>query len=98
MSIALLYLAALNIFDGAVTYIGLENSVIQELNQLMNTLYEIHPWLFLAFKTALSIILIILIATKVYPKTKIIQYSVSLASILYTAVCGIHLYWLSHHI
>lgn len=40
------YLSALNIFDAFITYFGLKNSLIEEMNPLMNHLFETNPAVF----------------------------------------------------
>ena len=37
------YLSLLNIFDAVITYFGLENSYIQEMNPLMSSVYAADP-------------------------------------------------------
>ncbi|NKE07459.1 DUF5658 family protein [Mesobacillus selenatarsenatis] len=88
------YLITLNLFDAAVTWIGLENSFISELNPFMHAMYEINPFLFILIKVTLSIFLFLFVLFKVVPQSTLIKGITVFASAAYTAVVFMHVFWL----
>ena len=94
-----IFIAFLNLFDGMATHYGINHNFIEELNPLMNFAMEISPFLFLCTKILLSI-LILCLSYWVYQKSKttfvtFYLYSLVGVSVMYTAICGMHLAWLS---
>ncbi len=87
------YLAIINIADGAVTYWGLQFSIIEESNPIMSGLYVINPLLFLGYKLFLSCVLYGLVLTKKLPTNRLIKALSITASIIYTIVIGLHGVW-----
>ena len=88
------YLSVLNIIDGFVTYFGLRFSLIEEVNPIMNQLYEINPILFIVTKLALSAFLYMFISLKVVPNNNLVKRITIFASSIYTGVFMLHCYWL----
>lgn len=88
------YLSVLNIFDAFITYFGLENLFIQEMNPLMNKLYEVNPIFFIFIKLAFSICLVLFILFKVVPTSPVIKGLTVFASSFYTLIFFLHCYWL----
>lgn len=93
------FIAFLNLFDGIATHYGINHNIIEELNPLMNFLMVISPLLFLCIKVLLSIMLLCL-SYWVYQKSKttfqtLYLYSLVGVSVMYTAICCMHLVWLS---
>ncbi|OLS33971.1 DUF5658 family protein [Bacillus sp. MRMR6] len=88
------YLSVLNIFDGFVTYYGLENRFITEMNPLMNSLYEANPWLFIFTKIAFSACLYLFIIFKMVPSSRLTKGLTVFASSFYTLIFFLHCYWL----
>lgn len=93
------FIAFLNFFDGMATHYGIDRNLIEELNPLMNALMEISPFLFLCTKIFLSILLLCL-SYWIYQKSKtsfqtFYLYSLVGVSVMYTAICCMHLAWLS---
>ncbi|WP_428909548.1 DUF5658 family protein [Niallia sp. Krafla_26] len=67
------YLSLLNIVDGIITYWGLEQSLITELNPIMNQIYQSSPTLFIIVKVFLSVCLYSFIFLNLIPKTFFIK-------------------------
>ena len=93
------FIALLNLFDGMATHYGINHNIIEELNPLMNFLMTISPLLFLCTKILLSILLLC-ISYWVYQKSKtpfqtFYLYSLVGVSVMYTAICCMHLTWIS---
>lgn len=88
------YLITLNIFDAFITWFGMKNSFISELNPLMNALYEHNPALFLGSKITLSLILLLFILLKKVPLSRTIKGLTLFAAVSYTLVFGLHSFWL----
>lgn len=91
--------AILNLFDGVFTSLGLLHNLIEELNPLMEELWENGSMLFLLVKILLSTSLII-ISFFVYKKSKPRFQSIFLlllvgAFFIYAGVFGLHVYWIS---
>jgi hypothetical protein len=90
-----MYLAFINFLDGAATYFGLRADAIEEANPIMRQLYDTDPFLFLAVKIALSILLILVYMMIKEPKTNLVRNLAFVSSIIYTLVCFKHYYWIS---
>lgn len=94
-----IFIALLNLFDGLATHYGINHNLIEELNPLMNFFMALSPLLFLCIKILLSIMLLCL-SYWVYQKSKatfqtLYLYSLVGVSVMYTAICCMHLFWLS---
>lgn len=90
-----LLLGGLNIFDGLATHIGLSLNVIEELNPIMNGLYEIHPSIFIITKLLLSVGLY---SVSLWSKTSqfsLLKWLTFAAIGLYSGICLMHLIWIS---
>ena len=94
MKIIFLYLAFLNLFDGAVTFWGLQSSIITEFNPLMHSLYDVHPVIFLVFKLCLSCLLLAFVIFNRVPSNMPIRVISLAASVLYTSVILLHGFWI----
>lgn len=88
------YLSLLNIFDGFITYFGLEKSLIQEMNPLMLRIYEAEPALFLITKIGFSLCLYLFILFKRVPTSPLTKGLTIFASSFYTLIFFVHCYWL----
>jgi hypothetical protein len=88
------YLSLLNIFDGIITYFGLEKSFIQEMNPLMSRIYEADPALFLITKMGFSLCLYLFILFKKVPTSSLTKGLTVFASGFYTLIFFLHCYWL----
>lgn len=87
------YLSLLNIFDGFITYFGLEKSLIQEMNPLMLKIYEAEPSMFLIIKIVFSLCLYMFILFKRVPKSSLTKGLTVFASCFYTLIFFLHCYW-----
>ncbi|MGX6446147.1 DUF5658 family protein [Neobacillus sp. K501] len=92
------YLSALNIFDAFITYFGLKNSIIEEMNPLMNYVFETHPVLFIFIKLAFSVCLYLFIFFKKVPSSSLTKGLTICASSFYTVVFFLHCSWLVEQI
>lgn len=90
------YLSLLNLADTALTVAGVESSLITEANPLMERIYSIDIGLFIALKALLSVALVLLILYKKVPKSKLVKGLTMFAAASYTAVIGLHSFWLVH--
>ncbi|MBY6051980.1 DUF5658 family protein [Cytobacillus firmus] len=88
------YLASLNLLDGIITYFGIQYGLIQEGNPLMEFVYNANPVFFLLLKAALSCFLVALIFVQSFSFRRPIPELSIVASVLYTAVMGLHLSWI----
>ncbi|WP_420491829.1 DUF5658 family protein [Neobacillus niacini] len=88
------YLSLLNIFDAVITYFGLENSYIKEMNPLMSRVYEAGPAFFILTKLAFSLCIFLFIIFKKVPTSSLIRRLTVFASSLYTVIFLLHCYWL----
>ncbi len=94
MTVLFHYLSLLNIFDGVITFVGLENSLISELNPIMDKLYDMNPMLFLSAKLSLSLFLYLFIIFKKVPTSKPSVALTYFAAGTYTLLFGLHSYWI----
>lgn len=92
------YISLLNLLDGVITYFGLEYSIIGELNPIMDHLYQLHPFLFISSKIALSFFLYLFIIFKQVPKGKTAKAVTYFASGLYTVIFFLHSFWVVEYI
>ncbi|MDP4551593.1 DUF5658 family protein [Alkalihalobacillus macyae] len=90
----IIYLGCCNLLDGFVTFLGLENGWIEEVNPLMRSLYEWHPIAFLSYKTGISLLLLSFLLFNKQIKSVIVRILLSVASIIYTFLLCLHAYWL----
>ncbi|WP_404330876.1 DUF5658 family protein [Mesobacillus maritimus] len=88
------YLSLLNIFDAFVTYYGLKNGLITEMNPFMDKLYQANSSLFILMKLSLSLFLYLFILFKVVPSSRLVKSVAFMASGMYTIVFGLHCFWL----
>ncbi|SDN95461.1 DUF5658 family protein [Bacillus sp. OK048] len=88
------YLSLLNVFDAVITYYGLENSYIQEMNPLMSRIYEADPSLFILTKLAFSLCIYLFILFKKVPTSSLIRGLTVFASSFYTVIFFLHCYWI----
>lgn len=91
------YLSVLNIFDAFITYFGLKNSLIAEMNPLMNRLFETNPALFVLTKLAFSTGLYLFILFKKVPTSAFTKGLTVFASSFYTVTFILHCFWLAKH-
>ncbi|MGJ7920047.1 DUF5658 family protein [Neobacillus sp. LXY-4] len=89
------YLSILNVFDAIITFIGLELSLIQEMNPIMNHIYQTNPVLFLLIKFTLSFCLYLFIILKKVPKSTSSRILTYFASGFYTIIFFVHCFWIS---
>ncbi|WP_420489506.1 DUF5658 family protein [Neobacillus niacini] len=88
------YLSLLNIFDAIITYFGLENSYILEMNPLMSSAYAADPSLFIFIKLMFSLSIYLFILFKKVPTSSLIRGLTVFASSFYTIIFFLHCYWL----
>ncbi|WP_165797743.1 DUF5658 family protein [Heyndrickxia sporothermodurans] len=87
-------MAALNIIDAVITFIGLKLGMIKEANPLMDYIYNQHSILFLAVKLSFSFILYSFLYVKKVPAKNIVKYTAYMAVLIYSFVFSLHLYWI----
>lgn len=92
------YLSLLNLIDGVITFLGLEFSVIGEMNPIMDQLYQLHPLLFITAKITLSLFLYLFIFFKQVPNSQAAKGVTYLASGLYTVIFFLHSFWVLEYI
>ena len=68
---SLILLLLLNIFDGLITYIGLEFGFYQEMNVLVNNIYNCSSNLFLLIKVIIPTAILILLVLNIKDKANI---------------------------
>ena len=79
---SLILLLLLNIFDGLITYIGLEFGFYQEMNVLVNNIYNYSSNLFLLIKVIIPTAILILLALNI--KLLPSQFSSSFLSLVFS--------------
>jgi ABC-type proline/glycine betaine transport system permease subunit len=95
MSTFFVYLSFLNFLDGVMTFIGVSNGLIEEINPLMDSLLNENSWLFLVIKGLLSLLLLFLSSYLKKQKVSVFLAGLTLLAVLiYTSVSFIHLFWL----
>ncbi|MBP2241849.1 putative membrane protein YqjE [Cytobacillus eiseniae] len=88
------YLALLNVADGTLTFFGLQYSLMEESNPLMNHLYAFSPLLFLGYKFLLSGVLCLLVLTNKFPTYRFVKAMLVTAAAIYSVVIAIHAMWI----
>lgn len=96
MKILFLIISFLNLADGLLTYIGIQLELIDEANPLMSSVWEISPFLFLALKIFLSIILFIFAYTFSTKHVKTWTIILIVPLLLYASIFAVHLTWISY--
>ncbi|WP_174733638.1 DUF5658 family protein [Mesobacillus harenae] len=89
------YLSTLNIVDAVLTFVGLENALIEEANPLMSQIYSEHPFLFIFVKLSLSFLLYLFIIYKKVPNSKVTKGLTVIASVFYTITFIVHCIWIT---
>lgn len=84
----------LNLIDAVLTVAGIESSLITEANPLMEMIYSFGLGVFIALKVLLSVALVLLTLYKKVPKSKLVKGLTLFAAASYTAVIGLHSFWL----
>ncbi|WP_425467150.1 DUF5658 family protein [Pseudalkalibacillus caeni] len=90
----LVYLGILNLLDGILTYFGIQNFSIQELNPLMESLYKSSPLSFITLKLFLSILLFTIALKGKHPIRKPVSYLVYFAAFAYSIAFCLHSIWI----
>ena len=88
------YLSLLNLFDAFVTYYGLKQGLITEMNPFMDKIYHLDSGLFMLIKISLSIFLYSFIVFKMVPTSRLVKGVALIASGLYTTVFFLHCVWI----
>lgn len=88
------YLSALNIFDAIITWIGIELSMIEEANPIMEILFNFHPGLFMLVKLSLSGFLYAFLLLNQVPQTNTVAIITLLATVIYTFNFLLHCSWI----
>ncbi|MFT4412600.1 DUF5658 family protein [Fredinandcohnia humi] len=88
------YLATLNFVDAVCTYIGIELQIISEKNPIMNQILLVDSLLFISVKFLLSLLLYGFVLFNKVPAAKWIRNLALFASIPYTFICMLHVYWI----
>ncbi|WP_169525267.1 DUF5658 family protein [Pseudalkalibacillus hwajinpoensis] len=89
-----IYVGCCNLLDGFVTFWGLENGWIEEVNPFMRSMYEFHPLAFLSYKTGISLLLLSFLFLHKQIRSVSVRILLSVASIIYTFLLCLHGYWL----
>jgi len=88
----LIILLFLNLFDGIVTYIGLELGFYIEMNLLVNSVYNYSSNLFLLIKIIIPTVIIILLSLNIKDNlSKITKLFIYIANIVYVFICVYHI-------
>ena len=85
---SLILLLLLNIFDGLITYIGLEFGFYQEMNVLVNNIYNLFLLIKVIIPTAILILLVLNIKDNLSKITKLFIYT---ANIVYVFIGSYHI-------
>ena len=89
---SLILLFLLNIFDGLITYIGLEFGFYQEMNVLVNNIYNYSSNLFLLVKVIIPNAILILLALNIKDNlSKITKLFIYTANIVYVFIGSYHI-------
>ena len=82
-----------------LTYFGIVNQFIEELNPFMNLLITHHPAIFIGIKVFLSFsILVVSYLISFYSKVtfqRVFLFALVGVFFIYTVINGLHIYWLS---
>jgi hypothetical protein len=93
----LLTLAGLNFFDGLFTFWGLSNNWIDEANPFMRWLWTMSPYMFLGFKTLLSVALVLVsFHFHRFSFQQVWRYGITVVNIVYSGILFLHIYWISY--
>lgn len=92
----IIYLTLANLIDGILTFIGLEQSLIEEGNPLMSYLYSIDPFLFIGLKMILSVVLFCFIFYKKVLESKLINRLALFAVVAYSYILLLHGNWIGN--
>ncbi|WP_053437149.1 DUF5658 family protein [Sporosarcina globispora] len=87
-------LAFVNLLDGILTFFGLNLSLIEEVNPIMDFLYTIEPLLFLSIKAVFSGFLILLSTSINFPQQTKVKVMAKGAVYLYSLILVIHVLWI----
>lgn len=88
------FLSLLNLADAFLTVVGIENSLITEVNPLMKSLYSLNQGVFIMVKIFFSTTLLLFIFYKRVPKSNLIKALTLFAAVCYTSVICLHGFWL----
>ncbi|MBZ5749688.1 DUF5658 family protein [Metabacillus rhizolycopersici] len=88
------YLVFINIIDGILSYIGLKLDLIEEVNMIMNWLYDQNPIYFLMIKMLLSLLLYLLVIFRKIPANSWIYMLLVFGAVVYTIILFFHGVWL----
>ena len=89
---SLILLLILNIFDGLITYIGLEFGFYQEMNVIVNNIYNYSSNLFLLIKVIIPTAILILLALNIKDNlSKITKLFIYMANIVYVFIGSYHI-------
>jgi hypothetical protein len=89
-----MFLAILNIFDGIITFVGLQGLFMEEANPLMYVTYSASPLLFLILKFMLSFLLMFLVYKNAIPSFKWIKQIGYIGIAMYLATFFLHGVWI----
>lgn len=90
-----LILSILNLFDGISTSIVLTKNITNESNLLMETLWNLHPTLFIGLKVLLSLVLIYLAYNfKTTRNLKLWIKILQLCCVAYITIFFVHITWI----
>ena len=88
---SLILLLLLNIFDGLITYIGLEFGFYQEMNVLVNNIYNYSSNLFLLIKVIIPTAILILLVLNIKDNLSKITLFIYTANIVYVFIGSYHI-------
>ncbi|WP_273851717.1 DUF5658 family protein [Guptibacillus spartinae] len=92
----IIYLAIVNLLDGYITYWGIKNSWIGEVNPIMEAFIQASPLVFLMYKIGLSLLLCGLLLKLKQLKSVFIRWLLIVASVVYSLILCLHGYWVMH--
>ena len=88
----LIILLFLNLFDGIVTYIGLEFGFYIEMNSLVNSVYNYSSNLFLLIKLIIPTIILTLLSLNIkHNLSKLTKLFIYIANIVYVFISVYHI-------
>jgi hypothetical protein len=91
-----LTLSVLNFLDGVFTFWGLSFNHITEANPVMDWMWQLSPLLFLSFKIALSLALVLFsfnVKMLNFPK-KLFFGIILVINIIYSLIIMLHAFWI----
>ncbi|WP_373887798.1 DUF5658 family protein [Mesobacillus jeotgali] len=80
--------------DAFLTHFGLKHSYINELNPIMEGVYNANPLFFLFIKLSFSVVLYLFVLYKKVPRSALIMGLILLASAFYSLALAVHLSWI----